>query len=144
MNTHRETILLAVMAAVTGATPAGNRVYRSRAEAFARDELPAIVVKPGGETPQHIATGLTQRGFDVHLEFHARGTPADQIVDPLIAAAHKVLMADQTLGGAVARLIEKETHEPEFAEADETAVHIAVTYTATYMTTATDITQSVS
>lgn len=143
MNTHRETIMQAVMAALTGNTPAAGNVYRSRVEALARDELPAIVVKPGAEAVQHIATGLTQRDFEIHLEVHTRGTPADALADPIFAALHAALMADQTLGGKARRLIEKETAEPQFADGDDTAAQIIVTYSAAYITKANDITRPV-
>ena len=141
MNTHRDAIVQAVMAALLGNTSAGDQVFRSRVEALSRNELIAIVVKPGAEEVQHLARGLVQRGFDIHLEVHARGTPADQVADPVLAEAHAVLLADQTLGGKVARLIEKSLAEPEFADGDDTAVQITATYTATYMTTASDITR---
>lgn len=141
MNTHRETILQAVMMALSWQDPVAGHLYRSRQEALSRGELPAIVVKPGAEEPQVLARGLVQRAFDIHIEVHARGTPADAIADPVLAAVHFALMADETLGGTVARLIEKGLSEPEFADGDETAVQITATYTAIYPTTTGDITR---
>lgn len=141
MNTWRETILQAVQAALTTAGVAGGRVYRSRAEAFSRDELPAAVVKPGGEKVDNSTRGIARRRFDVRIEVHARGTPADSLADPVFAAAHTVLMADPTLGGKIVRLQEEEMGEPEFADGDDTAVMVPVIYTAIYETPAADNTR---
>lgn len=143
MTTQREQILTAVVALLSGNTPAGANVYRSRSDAFARGELPAIVVKPGAEDVDNAARGITHRSFDVHVQVFARGTPADQLADPVVLAAHALLMAEQTLGGKVARLIEKGMAEPEFADGDDTAVMIQTTYVARYATPTGDLTRQI-
>ena len=139
MNSHREAILQAATVLLTGATPAGAQVFRSRMEALRREELPAIVVRPGAEEVEHLARGIARRSLDLHIEVHARGTPADSMADPVVTAAHAVLMADATLGGRLARLIEKGM-AVDFADGDDTAVMVTTTYMAVYATTPQDIT----
>ena len=147
MNTHRETIVAAIVRRLKGATPFGNSVYRARAEAFARDELPAIAVKAGPEQKTHASAGLVERRLLIHLHFHARESATltvDQVIDPALAAAHAALMQDQTLGGAILRLIEGDDEESEIADADQTAARQSVIYTAVYLTTTADRTRPVS
>ena len=45
MTTRRESIL-AAMASALAATDGITIIYRSRAEAFGRDEAPALIIKP--------------------------------------------------------------------------------------------------
>ena len=143
MTTQREQILTAVVTLLLGNTPAGSNVFRSRSEALARGELPAIVIKPGAEDVDNTARGIAQRSFEVQVQVFARGTPADQIADPVVLAAHVLLMTEQTLGGKMARLIEKGTAEPDFADGDDTAVMIQTTYVARYATPAGDLTRQI-
>lgn len=144
MNTWRESILQGVVTILNGAA-IGAGVYRSRVEALAIGELPAVVVKPGMDSPDNSSRGIVVRKLEIELEFHARSTAAnpaaDSLADPVIAAAHAALMADQTLGAKVARLIEEPgMGKPEWADGDNAAVMIPVIYTAVYMTPANDLT----
>lgn len=146
MNTHRETILRAVVANIRASvtTPC----FRSRAEAFSRNELPAIVIKPGVEQADRLANRVVKRTFQVLIEIHARAdsTPrfertADQIADGVLAEVHTVLFADKTLGGVLADLMDKEMQEPQFADGDDTAVNVTSILEAVYATTEKDITK---
>lgn len=141
MNTWRESILEAVRTRLVAAGVAAGNVYRSRAEAFSRDELPAVVIKPGPERVDNSSRGIASRRFLVHIEVHARGTPADSIADPVLAAVHLALMADITLGGVIHRLSEEETREPDWADGDDTAIMIAASYIAIYATPSADNTR---
>ena len=143
MNTHRENVLLAVMAALNGTTAAGAQVFRSRAEALAREETPAIVVKPGSEGVEQIGRGMQRINLEIKLEIHARGNPADAVADPIMATSYAVLCADQTLGGRILRLEYKGVEEPDFEDGDDTACRIVVNYNAIYITTTGDITSPV-
>jgi hypothetical protein len=42
----RESILAAITTALAGTVQVGSRIYRSRTEAFARNEAPALIVEP--------------------------------------------------------------------------------------------------
>lgn len=141
MSTHRENVLLAVLAALTGTTPAGAQVFRSRAEAMARSELPAIVIKPGAESVEQLARGLQRINLDIKIEIHARGNPSDAAADPVIAAAYVAMCTDQTLGGRLSRMEYKGAEEPDFEDGDDTACRIVVNYNAIYITTTGDITK---
>ena len=48
----RESIVAAVTSALAGTTGVSTRIYRSRAEAFARDEAPAIIIEPAADVPR--------------------------------------------------------------------------------------------
>jgi hypothetical protein len=48
----REQIIAAVATALAGTTGVSTRIYRSRAEAFARDEAPAIIIEPAADVPR--------------------------------------------------------------------------------------------
>lgn len=138
MSSAREAILQAVVAVLGNSTP----VYRSRVEALSQGDLPAIVVMPGDEQVSFPGRGMAQRNFNVLVEFHAQASAtlsADQVIDPLIVAAHAALMLNDTLGGKTARLIEQGMSQPEFYEGDDTRAHVTVTYTAVYATPSGDI-----
>ena len=46
MTTKRESILADIAASLAGTVQVGSRIYRSRVEAIARAESPAIVIEP--------------------------------------------------------------------------------------------------
>lgn len=140
MNTHRETLLDAIVTTLAGVASGG--VFRSRMEAFAREALPAVVVQPVGEQVESIGKGSVGRRLEFRVEIHARGTPADSIADPVVQAAHAALMADETLGGKVRRLIEQGM-AVEFADGDDTAVMVTLTWLAVYATTTSDLSRPI-
>jgi hypothetical protein len=100
MTTKRETILAAIKTALTGTTGVGTRIYRSRPEAFARGETPAISVSWDGDDPS-IDTSLPTLTWRLtaRVMVIVRGLIPDQIADPIIQDVHSRLTADQTLGG---------------------------------------------
>ena len=144
-TTQREKLLLAVVAKLVAFQPVA--VYRSRVDALAKQELPAIVVRPGGEQNEQTATKRVKRVFQILIEVHARAdsTPgaeiaADQAADPVIANVHAALFQEPTFGGLAAQLYDKEMQEPQFADGDETRVGITLVYEAVYLTNDRDIT----
>lgn len=143
MNTHRETILQNVLIALGGANVAGGRIFRSRSNALAANELPAIVLKAGNESIDNSQRTISIRNFDVELEIVVRGEPADQLADPVIAAASAAILADQSLGNTVYRVVESSIGAPELADGNGTTGLVRVTYTATYATKLNDNTTPV-
>ncbi len=138
--TGREAILQAsatVLATVSGAT-----FYRSREAAIARAEGTAIVLRPEDEQIEKRAADLTLRNLVMVISILARGQIPDQVADPVAQAIHSVLMADPTLNGLCAQLIEHST-KWLFAEADLTATEVEIRYTARYQTRARDLSQTV-
>ena len=140
MSSVREKILQALaanLASVPNAT-----VYRSRQTAVARSEGNAILLEPENEQVEKRASnpgGLVIRNLMVDLSVLARGDPADSIADPIITAAHALIMADPTLGNLCAQIIEYST-EWKFDPADLTAVEALIRYQIRYATTMNDLT----
>lgn len=135
MSSKRENILAAVRTALTGTSGVGTRIYRSRQEAFARDESPAIVVEPINDQAI-IETSLPTLTWTltVRVAVIVRGTTPDQIADPIIVSAHSKLMADLTLGG-YAMDIAPQGVNFDMADADQTAGVIMCDYLIRYRTT---------
>ncbi len=141
MSTVREQILQAICTSLTNSTPASERVFRSRVQALTRDELPAIVIKPGDEDVVQFGTGIVQRTLEIKVEFFGHGDPADQLLDPVISAAHTALSTNASLGGLLCQFKEKSTDGPVFDDNDDSSGLIVVTYLATYLTPAGDLTR---
>jgi transcriptional antiterminator Rof (Rho-off) len=136
----RESIL-AAMGTLLGTVP-GATFYRSREAAIARSESTAIVLEPEEESVElRTSTGaLSVRTLTALVLVVARGQIPDQIADPVIQSLHAKLMADRTLGGLCALIIEHGT-KWTFDEADLTAVTVEMRYGVRYMTNASDLSQ---
>ena len=135
MTSKRENILAAVRTALTGTSGVGTRIYRSRQEAFARDESPAIVVEPVNDQAL-IETSLPTLTWNltVRIAIIVRGSVPDQLADPIIVSAHSKLMADLTLGG-YAMDIAPQGVNFDMADADQSAGVIMCDYLIRYRTT---------
>ena len=135
MTTKRETILAAVRTALTGTTGVSTRIYRSRQEAFARSESPAIVVEPVNDQAI-IETSLPTLTWNltVRIAVIVRGLIPDQLADPIIVSAHAKLMSDLTLGGHAMDIAPQGVNF-DMAEADQTAGVIMCDYLIRYRTT---------
>lgn len=138
MNTHRESVLLSIVSVLTSANVAGGRIFRSRSNAMAANELPAIVLRAGNESVDNSNRTYSIRNFDVELEIVVRGEPADQLADPIVAAASAAILADQSLGNTIYRIVESSIGAPELADGNGTTGLVRVTYTATYATRLND------
>ena len=139
MTTKRETILAAVRTALTGTTGVSTRIYRSRVEAFARNEAPAIVIEGGRETAETLSNCKLDWTMDVLVAIHARGIIPDQVADPVWASAHAKLMADRTLGGLALDIVPTSV-DPQLEAADQPALWMVCTYQVRYRTAITDLT----
>ena len=135
MTSKRENILAAVRTALTGTSGVGTRIYRSRQEAFARDESPAIVIEAVNDQAI-IETSLPTLTWilTVRIAIIVRGSVPDQLADPIIVSAHSKLMADLTLGG-YAMDIAPQGVTFDMADADQTAGVIMCDYLIRYRTT---------
>lgn len=148
VNTHRETILQTIVDRITPVASTS----RSRAEAFARGELPAVVVKPGQEQNVQLGNGVMHRTFQIVIEVHAAADSsnaaaplsADQIADAVVAPLHHAVFFDKRagsgLGGIVGNIVDKEMQEPIFVDGDETRVQVTLIFEAVYSTSERDIT----
>ena len=140
MTTKREQILSAIATILADADGVTGRVYRSRQEAFSRNESPAIVIEPGGDqaAAEPVSTCKIDWTFTVVVAVYARGTVPDQTADPVIQSMHSLLMADRTLGGLVMD-IWPSSMDPQFDKADLAAGWMVNTYTVRYRTSVTDL-----
>lgn len=133
------------LAAVPNAT-----VFPSREEALSRDEGTGIVVREDEEEPENRAgggpQGLVLRNFTALISVLARapgvpapaGPTAGAVADPVIEAAHAIVMADTTLGGLCSTIIEGPT-KWDYEEADGTAVAVDMRFTVRYQTRANSL-----
>jgi len=133
MASKREQILAAMATALAGTVGVGSRIYRSRVEAFARNEAPAIVIEPGPDRAVPYSTCKLDWTLDVLVAVYARGPIPDQLADATIVSVHSKLMADRTIGGLAIDIIPT-TVVPELEAADQPAVWMVCTYQVRYRT----------
>ena len=137
MTTKRESILTAIRTALTGTIGVGARIYRSRVEAFARSECPALVVEPITDDAS-IDTSLPTYTWrlTVRVMVIVRGVVPDQLADPIVADMHSRLVADLTLGG-YAMDIQPINVSWEMVEGDQPTGVVMCDYRVLYRTTVT-------
>ena len=140
MSTKREQILAAIKATLAGTDGVGTRIYRSRQEAFSRQEAPAIVIAPANDnaTIEPVSTCRLDWTLNVQVAVYARGNVPDQAADPVVQSMHSLLMADRTLGGLVMDLYPASV-DFQMDAADLASAWIVSTYVVHYRTTITDL-----
>lgn len=105
----RERIIQEVITRLEGTAGIDGRVFRSRSQAAARGEMPAIVVMPMKDPADRvISICKVDRFLTLRLAVIVRGDVPDKEADPVLQSAHKLLMPalpsgalDVTLGGLV-------------------------------------------
>ena len=140
MSSKREQIMAAVAAALAGTSGVGTRIYRSRVEAFNRNEAPALVIEPGTDAagPEPISTCKIDWTLPVLIAVHTRGGVPDQAADPIVTSVHSRLMADRTLGGLVMDVWPVSV-DPQFDKADAASCWTVCTYQVRYRTQVGDL-----
>ena len=136
MASKREQILAAIRSTLTNTTGVGTRIYRSRVEAFQRNEAPALVIEPGSDSsnPEPVSTCKIDWTLQVLIAVHTRGGAIpDQQADPIIVSLHSKLMADRTLGGLAMDLWPISV-DPQFDKADGVSNWTVCTYQIRYRT----------
>lgn len=133
MASKREQIMAAIAATLAGTAGVSTRIYRSRVDAFARAEAPAIVVQPGQDRALTYSTCKLDWTLDVVIAVYTRGNIPDQLADSVIVSLNSKLMADRTLGG-LAMDIAPTVVDPQFDKADQTALWSVCTYQVRYRT----------
>lgn len=136
----REQILQAVASELETISEIGTRCYRSRMEAFARNEAPAIVVEPGLDiaAAEPISTCKIDWTLNLIVAVYTRGAIPDQLADPIILQVHSKLLADRSLGGLVMDIWPL-SMDPQFASADAPAGWYVLTYTVRYRTSVEEL-----
>lgn len=140
MSSRREQILAKIATTLAGTVGVSTRIYRSRVEAFQRNEAPALVIEPGIDTsaPEPVSTCKIDWTLQVLIAVHTRGGIPDQTADPTIVSIHSKLMADRTLGG-LAMDCWPVSIEPQFDKADMTSNWTVLTYQVRYRTSISSI-----
>ena len=137
--TKEEQILVAAATVLTATAGAPGRVYRSRQEAFARNESPAVVIEPGPDkATMAVSSCKINWSFTLVVAVYARGAIPDQVADPLVHSIHGLLMADRSLGGLAMDVVPM-GRDPQFEKADQPAVWVVLTFLVTYRTSLEDL-----
>lgn len=139
MTTKRENILAAIRTALTGTTGVGTRIYRSRVEAFARSEVPALVIEPINDEAS-IDTSLPTLTWrlGVRVMVIVRGNIPDQLADPIVQSLHSKITADLTLGG-YAMDVQPVSVSWDLVEGDQPTGVVSCDYRVLYRTTYTNL-----
>lgn len=141
MASKREQILAAIRSTLTGTTGVGTRIYRSRVEAFQRNETPTLVIEAANDTsnPEPVSTCKIDWTLQVLIAVHTRGGAIpDQTADPIIVSLHSKLMADRTLGGLVMDIWPLSV-DPQIDKADAASNWTVCTFQVRYRTLVTSI-----
>lgn len=138
MTTLREQITSQTVAALTGTTPAGANVYRSREVSITRDVTPAIVVMPESLHTSRMSQNTDRHELILRLEIFVRGDPWDAIADTVAEVAHRVMMKDPTIR-VYALDVRRVSADYEAQEADRTAGTLSARYAITFLTRSDDL-----
>ena len=151
MATLQEQIVAYAAALLTGIDGVGNRIYRSRQEAYSRDESPAISIEPGPATTaaEPVVTCKIDWTLQLLIAVFARGTvppsgtpllglSADQAADPVVQAVHNRMMTDRSLGG-LAMDCWLLSRDPQIVSAEDPSIVTVLTYQVRYRTSVTDL-----
>ena len=143
MTIKREQILAAITTALAGTTGVGGRIYRSRTEAFARNEAPALLIEPtpgAPDTPKEepVSTCKIDWRLNVTIAVYTRGAIPDQLAAPIVGDLHSKLMADRTLGG-LAMDVWPGPVDHQKDQADAAAGWAVCSYVVRYRTSITDL-----
>jgi len=139
MTTKRESILAAIKTTLAGTTGVGTRIWRSRVQALARQESPAIVVEPISDTAeQNTSLPTLDWSLTVRVAVIVRGDVPDQQADATVESLHSKLCADLTLGG-YAIDVQPQSVDFELIEADQPAGVISCNYLVRYRTSVADL-----
>ena len=139
MTTKRESILAAIRTTLTDTTGVGTRIYRSRVEAFARSECPALVIEPISDEAS-VDTSLPTYTWrlGVRVMVIVRGNIPDQLADPIVQSLHSKLTADLTLGGYAMDIVPSSVGF-ELVEGDQPTGVVMCDYRVLYRTTVSDL-----
>lgn len=133
MPSKRETILTAITTALAGTTGVSTRIYRSRVVPLSRGESPAIVVEPLADSASNNVLPKLDWTLSVIIAVIVRGSPADQLADPIIEDIHARLIANQPLHALVTGLVPTRVAF-DILEADQDAGVISLEYEVRYRT----------
>ena len=140
MTTKREDILAAIATSLAGVSGVSGRVYRSRQEAFSRQESPSIIIEPMSDrsSPSTVSVARIDWTLAVAITVFARGLVPDQVADPVVQAIHAALMVDRSIGGLAMDLWPL-AFEPRLDKGDLQTVWAVCSYQVRYRTAVTTL-----
>lgn len=121
-----EAILGTIKTLLTTALPSVG-VFRDRADAFAREELPALKIQRGDRKPTPFGRGVATNDFAIDIEIHVRGAEPSVQANTIEASIIEALMADRTLGGTCTR-IDDAGSVPEYADGDDVPMKLTLSF----------------
>lgn len=135
----RESILQRIMTNLTNTTGVSTRIYRSRVEALARSETPAIVVEwTQDECDMTGSLPYLNWSLVVRIAVITRGAVPDQLADATVTNLHFRLLSDITLNGLAFDIIPINT-EFEAVDTDQPTGVTICFYRVRYRTSLGDI-----
>jgi hypothetical protein len=145
-TTKQEQIVAVLYAALENTAGVSGRIYRSRTEAFSRDESPAVTVEhgPASASVPPVSTCYIDWTFQVVIGVYSRGQHGisgpspDQAADPVIRQIHANLMADRSVGGLAMDLIPL-SRDPQLQSAENPAMWTVLSYQVRFRTSITDL-----
>lgn len=135
---RREQIIQALDASLAS-LPGVTGVYRSRVEAFSRDESPALTIEAGQAIPTIHAQCKIDWSMDLLVSAYARGAVPDTAADAVLTAAHGLLMADRTVGGLAINLSPGPV-TTDLERADAASCWMTAVFSVTFRTSIHDLT----
>lgn len=93
-----EAILARAAAVLVHTTPAADRIYRARDDAFAAEETPAINIRRDNTSGEVLGSRGERHVLEFTLACIAAGTNWESSADAVHMAAHQQLMSDPDLG----------------------------------------------
>lgn len=134
MPSLREQILAAAHATLSGASPGGASVFRSRETSITRANTPAIVISAAGGESTRQSDTMDKNNFTFKAEIFVRGDPWDQLADAVDVPMHAALMSSIAIASLC--ILRRIAEDFESVEADKTAGTLTVSYRATFTTSA--------
>lgn len=139
MTLSRREQIIQALAASVASLPGVSGVYRSRVEAYSRDESPALTIEAGQAIPTIHAQCKIDWSLDVLVSAYARGTVPDTAADAVLTAAHALLMADRTVGGLAINVVPGPV-TTDLERADAASCWMTAAFTITFRTAIHDLT----
>jgi hypothetical protein len=136
-DSKREDLLVHITSIIDSATTAG--VYRSRTEALARNELPAVVIEPVSDQADYNDLAYINWTLQFRAAVITRGVIPDRLADPINQAVFTAIMTDRSLGGRAMDVFPSGTNFQALDGDQPTGVSDNV-FTVRYRTSSSDLT----
>lgn len=137
--TKRESILAAIKSSLTSVTGVSDAsVFRSRVIAFARRELPAIVVEPLNDSAESPAIHRSVWTMTFQVAVLVRADTPETTADAIVESVHSKIMNSATVAALVDGIFPVAV-DWTFADSDVPTGVVSMNFQVTYQTSLTDI-----